>query len=83
MGKKDRIRPPKPCDICSKEADVQFRIQTNESGNWRIVCVKHAKNRQQVARIISTVEHGKEKSAISAYAFSRAGANCAFNVNAT
>ncbi|APD89741.1 hypothetical protein FJN13_07765 [Alteromonas mediterranea] len=38
MGKKDRIRPPKPCDICSKEADVQFRIQTNESGNWRIVC---------------------------------------------
>ena len=38
MGKKERIRPAKPCDSCGVEADVQYRIQTCESEGWRIVC---------------------------------------------
>ncbi|GFD94190.1 hypothetical protein KUL156_25160 [Alteromonas sp. KUL156] len=38
MGKKSRLRPPKPCDNCGVEADTQFRVRAREDDSWRIVC---------------------------------------------
>ena len=38
MGKKERLRPLKPCDNCGAEADVQYRIRSNNSESWQIVC---------------------------------------------
>ena len=38
MGKKRRVRPPKPCDICGKADDIQYRVQTSDSERWLIVC---------------------------------------------
>ncbi|TAP23333.1 hypothetical protein KUL49_16390 [Alteromonas sp. KUL17] len=38
MGKKDRVRLPKPCDNCGINADTQFRIRCGDEDTWRIVC---------------------------------------------
>ena len=38
MGKKARLRPPKPCDSCGVEDDTQFRVRCSDKEDWRIVC---------------------------------------------
>ncbi|MAI39333.1 MAG: hypothetical protein CL599_17630 [Alteromonas sp.] len=36
MGKKTRERPPRQCDNCKVEADVQYRV--SYKGEWHIIC---------------------------------------------
>jgi hypothetical protein len=38
VGKKDRVRPSRPCDNCGINADTQFRIRCGDEDTWRIVC---------------------------------------------
>ena len=37
VGKKDRVRPSRPCDNCGINADTQFRIRCGDE-DTRIVC---------------------------------------------
>ncbi len=36
MGKKTRERPPRQCDNCNVESDVQYRV--SYKGEWHIIC---------------------------------------------
>ena len=29
----------KPCDLCSQETDIRYRIQYQKDGDWKLVCL--------------------------------------------
>lgn len=31
-------RKSKPCDLCSQDVDIRYRIQYQQNGDWKLVC---------------------------------------------
>ena len=40
MPKVKLKRKSKPCDLCSTETDIRYRIQHQQNGNWELVCLQ-------------------------------------------